>query len=552
MKNRLKIKQRIVAIILTLVMLLGSYMQPKPAHALIPVSDSGNQIINAITSAATVIMKAYDSISSYAEQNLWIKEYILDPIAWVVAKDMVQNITDETVSWINNGANGKPAYIQNPTAFFNGIADQATSAFLADDGPLSSLCSPISLNVRLAIALNQSGSRGGGGNGSNGGTNSPYSCTLSTVINNVLGATINGFEAGDFSQGGWPAFAALAEPQNSFYGAYLEAQSNLDTNIANRKEQANNDLNRGQGFLPYTTCTDDSSLTSEDAAGDPTIQSHTDAEGNVTYQHCQTSTPGSTIKASLDKQLGASTDSLVAADEISEIIGALASELINNVLGAGGSGGLAGASQPSNGAPSYLGQIQNEMNNQTNTGVSSSLASQVNQFMPYAQQILSDYQTGLDTIDATNLVSNLNNGMQSCQSAGNTANADRLASLIDTASSTVAQLQSGYDATTGYLNTLNSFIDLTNSGGSASDLNSLTQQITSLQPPLTQLPDISSQVKNDGHTGVVDIAINSINGTTDAYGTPIPGILDQANTLIAECGGSTGGTGGTGLGTSFQ
>src|ERR1035437_507645 len=552
MKNNLKISKKII-IALTIFLFVNLYIiSARPAHAQVVTSDPSVETSSWLSEAAAVVSEAYNAITSYAADNMWIKEYVLDPIACVVAKDLIQNITSETVSWINNGANGKQAYIQNPTAFFNGIADQATSAFLADDGPLSSLCSPISLNVRLAIALNQSGSRGGGGNGSNGGSNSPYSCTLSTVINNVQGATINGFMAGDFSQGGWPAFAALAEPQNSFYGAYLEAQSNLDTNIANRKEQANNDLNRGQGFLPYTTCTDDSSLTSEDAAGDPTIQSHTDAEGNVTYQHCQTSTPGSTIKASLDKQLGASTDSLVAADEISEIIGALASELINNVLGAGGSGGLAGASQPSNGAPSYLGQIQNEMNNQNNTSVASSLASQVNQSIPYAQQILNSYQTGLDTIGATDLLNNLSNGMQSCQSAGITANVDQLASLIDTASSTVAQLQSGYDETTGYLNTLNSFIDLTSSGGSASDLNSLTQQITNLQPSLTQLPEIASQVKNDAHTGVVDVAIQSINGTTATNGTHTPGILDQANTLITVCGGNTGGTGDTGLGASFQ
>src|ERR1035437_6095847 len=248
MKKDLKIGQKIAVIILALVMVFGSYAQPKPAQASgVPVVTILSDALKVISNVYDSLIKTYNQISSALENKMWIKEYVLDPIAWVVAKDLIQNITDETITWINTGANGKPAYIQNPTTFFNGIADQATSAFLADDGPLSSLCSPISLNVRLAIALNQSGSRGGGGNGSNGGSNSPYSCTLSTVINNVQGATINGFMAGDFSQGGWPAFAALAEPQNSFYGAYLEAQSNLDTNIANRTEQANNDLNRGQG-----------------------------------------------------------------------------------------------------------------------------------------------------------------------------------------------------------------------------------------------------------------------------------------------------------------
>ena len=508
-------------------------------------------------------MKAYDSISSYAEDSIWIKDYILDPLAWAAAKSMLQSITDETVNWINSGFNGSPAYITNPTSFFNNVADQATGAFLADNGPLSSLCSPISLNVRLAIALNEAGSRGtsgsAGASGGSGGSNSPYACTLSTAISNVNGATINGFEAGDFSQGGWPAFASLAEPQNNFYGAYLEAQSELDTNIANRTNEQNNQLNRGSGFMSYTTCKDDSTITDDDAAYDPTIQY--DSKNNV-YERCTISTPGSTIKSSLDKALGSSQDSLVQASMLDEVIGALASQLVNQVLGPNG---LSGVTQSQNGQPSYLTQIEAEATTSNTTTVSNTASTLTTQISTYRENIVNQQNDYAASIDVANgAVITITSYEQVCENASNTPAVDQLAGLAATASSTADQLQSGdnsgtnylnYNSTTDYLNNLDYLNSQINSAGSTADVNSLYQQIQSLNPTLQSFISSESYVKNS-ITKNDDASINST--------------LTQADTIVAECGGapsrvtvtgsaaqnytsSTDNSGGnSGLGGSFQ
>jgi hypothetical protein len=354
-----------------------------------------------------------------------------------------------------------------------------------------------------------SGGRGGTSGGS-GASNSPYACTLSTVINNVkgasvsAGATINGFEGGDFSQGGWPAFAALAEPQNSFYGAYLQAQSDLDTNIANRTTEQNNQLNRGGGFLSYTTCgPDDLTITDEEAFDDPTIQLDTAAstETNI-YQRCQISTPGTTISASLNKALGSSQDSLVQASMLDEIIGDLAGKLVNQVLG---TGGLAGVSNKSNG-PSYLDQIQTQTNTLDSTTASSlgqTLSSSnigINLYIGYAGQIKSSEDSSLAMLETAS--STYAGVLQYCSSVGDTAVVNQITNDMNAVPngiiSWVNQLQSEDTTASTTLTVLNNFSQQVSGVTSTADLSILTQELRMAGEVLPKETDvITAQKEND-------------------------------------------------------
>ena len=212
--KKTKIKSKIIALLLVGIVAIGIYFPVKTASASgVPVIDAGNIAQSTISATENTLSAAYNAVTSYAENNMWIKEYVLDPLAWGVAKAMVQQIVDKTVNWINGGFNGSPSFVQNPEQFFQKIGDNIAGNFIAGPGsPLAALCSPIALNVRLALALNQAGSSKGSG------ASNPYTCTLSTVINNVKGATINGFEAGDFSQGGWAALPALPNHKTAFMG----------------------------------------------------------------------------------------------------------------------------------------------------------------------------------------------------------------------------------------------------------------------------------------------------------------------------------------------
>ena len=204
-----------------------------------------------VTDVITNIETLFTTLGTYAgnaiEYSTNYKELVLDGIAYSIAKLILRQLTSSVVEWINSGFKGNPAFVTNPAAFFGGLADETIGNLISKNGDLAFLCSPFSIDVRIAIALKYKSFR------------KKITCTLSDVIRNATnaaqGATINGFTAGDFSQGGWPAFASLStEPQNNIYGAYLAADSEVSARIGNLQLMKRDELNQGKGFLSYTTC----------------------------------------------------------------------------------------------------------------------------------------------------------------------------------------------------------------------------------------------------------------------------------------------------------
>jgi hypothetical protein len=330
------------------------------------------------------------------------KNFKYDKIAYTIAKQILHQMTVSVVNWINSGFKGSPAFLTNPEGFFLDVGDQLTGQFISNSGPLARLCSPINLDLRLQLALNQSEF-----------VDQRYSCTLSTVIGNVkrarvqtgidissrqggatIGDMISGdiltnpnqlslgaggtsldaegrFLSGNFDEAGWQGFLALAlEPQNNYYGAYMLAQNDLQTQIAQKQAAINADLNRGNGFLSWQKCDDVTSQFSLSAsdpkgeggaagnsyglntdqinqlnAGGPqavklpagsSIQKKIDVKtGKTTFEKCETETPGSVISNTLKKQLDVPATELELADNINAVVNALVSQMISKMLGGG-------------------------------------------------------------------------------------------------------------------------------------------------------------------------------------------------------------------------
>ncbi len=359
------------------------------------------QIVSIVLVASTILMSSYiavptkvvsaqsskggtgsvpiDTLFNWHNIQLQSKNFILDSLAWNVAKMTLQQLTTSIVNWINNGFEGSPAFLDNPEAFFLDLGDEITGNFIANVGPLQNLCSPWNIDLRLSLALGQTRSM-----------SERYRCTLETIIGNAQNASINGysiegFTSGDFSQGGWPAFIAMtSEPQNNPYGSYLQAKSDLEAQIFGKKQDVNNDLNRGQGFLSYSDCQTisendlmydygiqkseleklnlEGSIQSDGTSGyengswsQSTINRKTDSKtGKAVYQRCQVTTPGSVINAGLNKSLGSSIDQLNLADSINEITSALFAQLISQVF----TQGLGGTTRRTGGrTQSYIDQL---------------------------------------------------------------------------------------------------------------------------------------------------------------------------------------------------
>ncbi len=368
----MNIKQIILnKITLTLFVFIISFSaSTQKAHALFGVGDIVTDPGNTVQG---VLQVAEGTTQTFLQNSLNYKEFLLDALVNIMAKQLINQMTTSIVNWINSGFEGNPSFITDPGGFFLDAADQVTGAMLNQNGPLASLCSPFSFDLRITLAL-QASSR----------YKKRYTCTLGKIIENTRnaverGVTINGFMAGDFSQGGWPAFIALTtNPQDSYSSAYLYAHSDLLSRIAQKEASINVDLNRGRGFLSYTKCEDitsnlyNSGLTGEQInqiqqPGNRNIQEmdpeKTSIRKTVDYEagtekieRCKVQTPGSVIEGTLSTQLGSGVRQLELADEIDEIVGALVNQLVIQIV----TKGLNAASSGSSNRPSAVQQILGE------------------------------------------------------------------------------------------------------------------------------------------------------------------------------------------------
>ncbi len=381
---------------------------PYRAHAIVFVP-----VNTMLETAPTAVKRTVDTTM------LQVKNYVLDGLAWSVAKIMLQQVTASVVNWINSGFQGSPAFLTNPGAFFADTADQITGAFIANTGVLAQLCSPFSIDIRLGLAL------------SGGTNNTRYKCTLNTLVQNVQKSTIsvngqvtsngatvasggvtangagqtsmNSFMAGDFTQGGWPAYTAMVtQPQNNFYGAFLQAKSDLSQQIANKQNNIRLDLQMGRGFMSWQKCTDvETDLLPDFPETDDSLSKKVDPKtGDVSYQDCETQTPGSVIAGSIDKSLGIPQDTLNIAGSINQIVGALFAQLVSKVL----SGGLHASSNYSSSGTANAGvatQLLQQNQSDQLSGSRTQLTNSLNQYAGSATQYVNLRQQAIDALSAS-------------------------------------------------------------------------------------------------------------------------------------------------------
>ena len=299
----------------------GSYKTVPEAEAQWAVIDAANLAVNTGILANTTIVSS--------------KEIALDNIGWILGKAIVANIVASTVDWINSGFRGSPAFVQDIDRFLLNVADQVAGAYLQElGGPLSFLCSPFRLDIQVALALEYQQAR----------ERLPYQgCELSEAFDNF-----EDFVAGDFLQGGWDDFIQIsAQPEKyTEYGARMAASRTISEEIAAQQSAEQESLSYGDGFLSFKTCAD------------------VKGPGGQVDRDCKVVTPGKTIATRLSDSLGLSEQSLITADEVNEIIGALISQIaVQAVTGTAGLLGLSantGYSGAGFDGGSYIDNIRNE------------------------------------------------------------------------------------------------------------------------------------------------------------------------------------------------
>jgi hypothetical protein len=259
----------------------------------------------------STITKAASWATAGAVQALVLKDTVLDGLFWTLARNTLSAMTRSLVRWINSGFRGSPMFVQNLEGFMFDVADRTFGEFIYElGGPFSMVCSPFRLDVRIALTLAYARAR----------APAHARCTLTGALRNI-----ESFIAGNMHRGGWDAWLQMVARPQVFtpFGAALEAESQLNARLVNARGQEITLLNWGSGFMSNKIC---------EWVGTP--------QGG--REECFVATPGRVISDALTFQLSTGPRSLIEADEINEVIGALLNQIMLQAVS--GVGGLLGLS----------------------------------------------------------------------------------------------------------------------------------------------------------------------------------------------------------------
>lgn len=365
-------------VVLSVVLSSVVFLYPKKASAQGSTACAAGEIIGTIikvrgavddtvgvpkSSQSDTISKSTDSTNQWRDK---IGQCILKPIAMAMVKQAVDQAGDSVVRWINGGFNGSPKIVLNFGDIFLDAADQAIGS-LIEGSDLNWLCSPWSLNIKSALAL-QFGLPFGGYV-----REERNLCYLTDTLANAENAFYNGFDD-------WIRYST--SPRYSEYGAYIIAQGELINRIQGKTSEIDREITAGQGFLSDKKCV----KWKDPAPLNPGEQPPGDYVAGV-ERECEKweiVTPGKTIAGKLDSVLGQGEIQTAVADEIDEILAAAVNQFASMILqGAGGL--LSGSSSRKSYTRRYLGTNNTYNQNSTIPDIDRSGFVDLNDYLLYNQ-----------------------------------------------------------------------------------------------------------------------------------------------------------------------
>lgn len=292
----------------------------------IPVKDNTSWLQNIFKSIKDSWYQAMDLEQGAA---LNFKEYFLDPLAWTAANVIIDKFGDALVDWIRNGFEGSPMFLSDPEGFFRDTANDFSGAII-DALDMEWLCDPLG-KLRLNIDFFFPGT-----------DRAKYACTFNDIadtfesysdrddLSDWISININTHErnivrayGSDYRNGGFLMWLFTAQKKNNDLGRTIQtandAYAAARISVGTEKFR----LSYDSGFFGIKKCVD-----WED------VQS-----GSKKCLKYETRTPGTLVQDQLENSTNKDLRRLQVADEIDEIIGALATTMMGWLLTGGNDGG---------------------------------------------------------------------------------------------------------------------------------------------------------------------------------------------------------------------
>jgi len=269
-----------------------------------------------------------------------LKEYVLDGLAWTAANVIIDQFGDALVDWIRNGFDGSPMFLSDPEGFFRDTANQISGAII-DDLDMEWLCDPLG-KLRLSIDFFFPGT-----------DRAKYRCTFNDIadtlesyadrddISDWINVNVNVHErnivrayGSDYRNGGFLMWLFTAQKKNNDLGRTIQTANDAyaAARISVGTEKFGLTLN--SGFFGVRKCVE--YVEGGELAG---MTSEGKNAGKPPCKKWETKTPGTLVQDQLNDVGGKDLSRLQVADEIDEIIGALATTMIGWLLTGGNDGG---------------------------------------------------------------------------------------------------------------------------------------------------------------------------------------------------------------------
>lgn len=263
--------------------------------------------------------------------NVWQDDIrpVLDELVYIYAQCAIDEMTANTISWIQGGFHGSPSFALKPGKVFldlqNTVANQLAKQVI--DLRVTDFVPGFSNNLTKSIELSTRVDARG-----------KFSAKIKSTL--PTGVEPQKFY-NDFNQGGWGAFGASLQTNNNPFGVMIIAGDELAARQLEEATRQKNQLDWANGFIDLVdldTCTypeDDGygGAIVLGSDGQPNPDEYDPSEiADLQRQWCDITTPGNIISDQLSKTLGTDLDRLGLADNMNKIIEALLSKLVQDTV----------------------------------------------------------------------------------------------------------------------------------------------------------------------------------------------------------------------------